>query len=69
MEGGLEVNAEKTKYTFICCRQNGGQNHNIKIANRSLENVAQLKSLGISVTNQNLIQEEIKERLNLDNAG
>jgi hypothetical protein len=39
-----------------------------KIANRSFENVAQVTYLGIIVTNQNLIQEEIKRRLNLGNA-
>jgi hypothetical protein len=48
--------------------QNAGQNHDIKIANRSFENVAQFKYLGMTVTNQNLIQEEIKRRLNLDNS-
>jgi hypothetical protein len=37
----------------------------IKMANRSFENVAQFKYLGMIVTNQNLIQEEIKRRLNL----
>jgi hypothetical protein len=52
---------------LLSCNQNGGQNHNIKIANRSFENVAQLKYLGMTVTNQNLIYEEIKRRLNLDN--
>jgi hypothetical protein len=46
MEVGLEVNAQKTKY------QNTGQNHNIKIANRSLENVAEFKYLGMTVTHQ-----------------
>jgi hypothetical protein len=39
-----------------------------KMANRSFENVAQFKYLGITVTNQNLIKEEIKRRLNSSNA-
>jgi hypothetical protein len=38
------------------------------IANRSFENMAQLKCLGIIVTNQTLIHEEIKWRLNSGNA-
>jgi hypothetical protein len=44
--------------------QNAEQNHDIKIAKRSFENVAQLKYLGMTVTNQNLIRREIKGRLN-----
>jgi hypothetical protein len=48
--------------------QNVGQNWDIKIANRSFENVSQLRYLGTTVTNQNLIQEEIKRRLNSGNA-
>jgi hypothetical protein len=67
-EVGLEVNAEKTKYMLLSRHQNAGQNHNIKIDNRSFENVAQFKYLGTTVTNQNIIEEEIKRRLNSGNA-
>jgi hypothetical protein len=59
-EVALEVNIEKTKYTLVSRDQNVGQNRDIKIGNRSFENVSQLKYLGTTVTNQNLIQEEIK---------
>jgi hypothetical protein len=48
--------------------QNVGQNRDIKIANRSFENVSQFKYFGTTVTNQNLIQVEIKRRLNSGNA-
>jgi hypothetical protein len=44
----------------LVCISCAGQNHDIKIANRCFENVAQFKYLGTRVTNQNLIQEEIK---------
>jgi hypothetical protein len=40
---------------------NSGQNRNI-IANGSFGNMAKFKCLGKRVTNQNLIQEEIKNR-------
>jgi hypothetical protein len=40
----------------------------IKIAKRLFENVSQFKYLGMTVTNQNLIQEKIKRRLNSGNA-
>jgi hypothetical protein len=53
---------------LLSCHQNAGQNRDIKKVNRSFENVAQFKYLGMTVTNQNLIQEEIKTRLNSDNA-
>jgi hypothetical protein len=44
------------------------QNHNMKIGNKCFENVAQFKCFGTTITNQNLIQEEIKRRLNSGNA-
>jgi hypothetical protein len=53
---------------LLSCHQNAGQNRDIKIASRLFENVSQLKYLGTIVTNQNLIQEESKRRLNSGNA-
>jgi hypothetical protein len=65
---GPEVNVEKTKYMLLSCQQNVDQNRDIKIANRSIEDVSQFKYLWATVTNQNFIQEEIKRRLNSGNA-
>jgi hypothetical protein len=48
--------------------QNVGRNRDLKIANRSFKNVPQFKYLRTTVTNQNLIQEEIKKKLNSGNA-
>ncbi|PNF43455.1 hypothetical protein B7P43_G11492 [Cryptotermes secundus] len=48
--------------------QNAGQYQAIKIGNRCFENVAQFRYSGTTITNQNLIQEEIKRRLNSGNA-
>jgi hypothetical protein len=42
-------------------RQNTGQNYDTKVGNRCFENVAQLRYLEMTVTNQNLIQEELRE--------
>jgi ribosomal protein S2 len=46
------------------CHQNAGQNHYIKIADRCIENVAEFRFLGMTITNKKLIHEEIKRRLN-----
>jgi hypothetical protein len=67
-EVGLDVNAEKTKYMLLSRHHNAGKNRNIKIANRSFEKVAQFKYVGTTVTDNILIQEEIKRRLNSGNA-
>jgi hypothetical protein len=63
-ETGVEVNTEKSKYMLLSRHQNAGQNYDVKITNRSFETVAHLRYLGMTVTNQNLIQEEIKRTLN-----
>jgi hypothetical protein len=39
-EDGPEINVEKTKYTLLSRHQKAGQNREIKIANRSFENVS-----------------------------
>jgi hypothetical protein len=44
---GLEVNAEKTIYMLRYHHQNSGQNYDIKIPKRFLENVSQFKYLEI----------------------
>jgi hypothetical protein len=60
---GLEINAEKKKYMIRSCHQNSGWNQNIRIANKSFENVENFKYLGMTLTNQNNIHDEIKSRL------
>jgi hypothetical protein len=67
-EVGLEINVEKSRYMLLSHQQNVGQNRDMKIANRSFENVPQFRYLGTTVTDKNLIQEEIKRRLNSGNA-
>jgi hypothetical protein len=67
-EGDLGENTEKIKYMLLSRHQNAGQNHDMQIANRCFENVAQFRYLGMNIANRNLIQEEIKRRLNSGNA-
>jgi hypothetical protein len=47
----------------MCSCQNEGQKHSIKFAN-----LEEFKYFGTNVTNQNCVQEEIKNRLNSGNA-
>jgi hypothetical protein len=64
----VELNVDKTKYMLLSHHHNARQNHDLKMANRYSESVAQFRYLGTTVTNQNLIQEEITRRLNSDSA-
>jgi len=62
-ETGLELNADKTKNMVMSRDQDAGRSHAIKTDNSSFERVEEFKYLGTTLTNQNLIQEEIKSRL------
>jgi hypothetical protein len=64
----LEVNTDKTKYMVMSRDRNVGRGHGVKIDNSSIERVEEFKYLGVMLTDQNYIQEEIKSRLNLGNA-
>jgi hypothetical protein len=59
----VKVKTKETKYMLLSNHQNEGQNHDIKIANRCFENVAQFRYLGRTVANQNSAQGEIKRNL------
>ena len=67
-EIGLEVNADKTKYTVMSRDQNAGRSHDIKIDNSCFERVEQFRYLRTTLRNQNYIQEENKCRLKSQNA-
>jgi hypothetical protein len=57
---GLEINAQKTQYMIMSCHLNSGQNQNIGIANESFENVAKFKYVGMTLTNQNDVCDELR---------
>jgi hypothetical protein len=65
---GIEINAEKTKYMIMSHHPHSGQNQNIRIANESFKNVAKFRYLGMTLTDQNGIYDEIKRSLNSGNA-
>jgi hypothetical protein len=63
----LEVNAEQNKHMAMPREENSGQNHNIKIGNKSSEMVERFSYLGTIVTNQNYVHEEIMSIYNPGN--
>jgi len=63
----LQVNTERTKYMVMSEDQNSGQNHNIKVDNKTFELVGPFKYLATTLTNQNSFQEEIKIKLKSGN--
>jgi len=67
-EIGLEVSADKTKYMVMSRDQNAGRIQSVRIDNSTFERVEGFKYLGTSLTNQNSIGEEIKNRLRSGNA-
>jgi hypothetical protein len=67
-EIGLEINADKTKYMVMSRDRNAGRGHSVKIDNSSIERVEEFKYLGMTLSDQNSIQEEIKSRLKSGNA-
>jgi hypothetical protein len=62
------VTLEKTKYMLMSHSRKIGRKRSMKIGNRSFEDVAKFKYLGTTLTEQNLVREEIKSRLNLGDA-
>ena len=67
-ESGLEINADKTKCLVMSRDQTAGCSYNIKIDNSSFERMEEFKYLGTTLTNQNSIQEEVKNRKRSGNA-
>jgi len=49
---------------FTSSQQNTGYNHNIKITNKSFENVAKFKYFRMTLTNQNSLHKEVISTLN-----
>jgi hypothetical protein len=70
MVGGIALRELLSKYYMLPCFEFFCVcfSYLANLANRQFVNVSQFKYLGTTVTNQNLIQEEIKRRLNSGNA-
>ena len=71
---GLLLNNETSYYQFfnddpvLYQLINYEENHNVRIANKSFENMATFRYFGKTITNQNCIQVKITSRSNSKNA-
>ena len=64
----MEVSADKTKYMVMSRDQNAGRIRSVRNDNSTFETVEEFKCLGTTLTSQNFIAEEIKNRLRSGNA-
>jgi hypothetical protein len=64
----LEINVDKTEYMMLSRLQNVGQNRRKTNSKQMIRKCVTVQIFGATVTNPNLIQEEIKRRLNSGNA-
>jgi heme-binding NEAT domain protein len=55
-------------YMVMFRQQKAGQNHNSLMNNKFFENAAKFKYLGTKITIQDIIHEEIKYKINSENA-
>ena len=67
-ETGLEINGDKTEYMVMSREQSVGRSHIVKTDNCSFERVEIFTYLGKTLSNENSVQEEIKNRLKSGNA-
>jgi hypothetical protein len=58
--GGLKVSGERNKYMLCSCHQYAGQNCDIKIANSFFDSIAVFEYFGMTLANQNFINEELR---------
>jgi len=64
---GLAINQNKTKYMRHSRTQTCGKDNEIETEGMKIEEVNNVKYLGTIVTKENLIEEEIKERIAASN--
>jgi hypothetical protein len=60
---GITINQNKTKYVRHSRTQINGKNMELEIEGMKIEEVSKTKYRGTTVTKDNLIEEEIKERI------
>ena len=68
IKAGLEINTQKTKYMYTSTSKEEAQTENvIKVRNHNFEKVNNFKYLGATITENNEILAEIKERITAGN--